>query len=59
MVRPRRQRAFVATGRCKRWTCNFTDRVFAGFGAPTSGVGVIIYHDQLIFVISPKDKGRD
>ena len=46
------------TGRYKRWSGTFTDRVFVGFGAPTSGVGGIIYYDQLIFVISPKDNGR-
>ncbi|MBW8756079.1 MAG: hypothetical protein JF586_00585 [Burkholderiales bacterium] len=42
------------TGRYKRWTGRFTDRVFVGFGAPTSGVGGIIYYDQLLFVISPQ-----
>jgi hypothetical protein len=40
------------TGRYQRWTGTFTDRVFVGFGAPTSGVGGIIYYDQLIFRIS-------
>jgi len=42
------------TGKYKRWTGTFTDRVFVGFGAPTSGVGGIIYYDQLIFRISGK-----
>ena len=37
------------TGRFQKWTGTFTDRVFVGFGAPTSGVGGIIYYDQLIF----------
>ena len=40
------------TGKYKKWTGTFTDRVFVGFGAPTSGVGGIIYYDQLIFRIS-------
>jgi hypothetical protein len=40
------------TGRYANWTGTFTDRVFVGFGAPTSGVGGIIYYDQLIFRIS-------
>lgn len=40
------------TGRYKKLTGTFTDRVFVGFGAPTSGVGGIIYYDQLIFRIS-------
>jgi hypothetical protein len=40
------------TGRYKNWTGTFTDRVFVGFGAPNSGVGGIIYYDQLIFRIS-------
>lgn len=40
------------TGRFQKWTGTFTDRVFVGFGAPTSGVGGIIYYDQLLFVIS-------
>lgn len=42
------------TGRYKRWTGTFTDRVFVGFGAPTSGVGGIVYYDQLMFRISGK-----
>lgn len=33
-------------------TGTFTDRVFVGFGAPTSGVGGIVYYDQLLFSIS-------
>jgi hypothetical protein len=42
------------TGRFKGWKGTFTDRVFVGFGAPNSGVGGIIYYDQLLFRISPK-----
>jgi hypothetical protein len=42
------------TGKYKGWTGTFTDRVFVGFGAPTSGVGGIIYYDQLWFSISGK-----
>jgi hypothetical protein len=42
------------TGRYANWTGTFTDRVFVGFGAPTSGVGGIIYYDQLWFSISGK-----
>lgn len=42
------------TGKYKAWTGTFTDRVFVGFGAPTSGVGGIIYYDQLLFRISGK-----
>jgi len=42
------------TGRFKQWTGTYTDRVFVGFGAPTSGVGGIVYYDQLWFVITPK-----
>ncbi|NRF67189.1 hypothetical protein HLB44_09360 [Aquincola sp. S2] len=41
------------TGKFKRWTGTFTDRVFVGFGAPTSGVGGIIYYDQLWFRVTP------
>lgn len=41
------------TGRYKPWTGTFTDRVFVGFGAPTSGVGGIIYYDQLWFRVMP------
>ena len=36
----------------RHWTGTFTDRVFVGFGAPTSGVGGIVYYDQLWFSIS-------
>jgi hypothetical protein len=42
------------TGKYKNWTGTFTDRVFVGFGAPTSGVGGIIYYDQLWVSISGK-----
>lgn len=42
------------TGKYKNWKGTFTDRVFVGFGAPTSGVGGIIYYDQLIFNITPR-----
>ena len=42
------------TGRYKKWTGTYTDRVFVGFGAPESGVGGIIYYDQLWFSISGK-----
>lgn len=42
------------TGRYSKWAGTFTDRVFVGFGAPTSGVGGIIYYDQLIFSIFGK-----
>lgn len=41
------------TGRFKNWRGSFTDRVFVGFGAPTVGVGGIVYYDQLIFGINP------
>lgn len=34
------------------WSGTYTDRVFVGFGAPTSGVGGIVYYDQLWFSIS-------
>ena len=40
------------TGKFKHWTGTYTDRVFVGFGAPTSGVGGIVYYDQLWFSIS-------
>ncbi|HUG22366.1 hypothetical protein [Piscinibacter sp.] len=40
------------TGRFEGWTGSFTDRVFVGFGAPTSGVGGIIYYDQLLFRVT-------
>jgi hypothetical protein len=33
---------------------SYTDRVFVGFGAPTSGVGGIVYYDQLWFSIFGK-----
>lgn len=42
------------TGKYANWTGTFTDRVFVGFGAPTSGVGGIVYYDQLWFSISGK-----
>jgi hypothetical protein len=42
------------TGRFQNWSGTYTDRVFVGFGAPTSGVGGIIYYDQLWFSISGK-----
>lgn len=35
-----------------QWTGTYTDRVFVGFGPPTSGVGGIVYYDQLWFSIS-------
>ena len=47
------------TGKYKNWTGTFTDRVFVGFGLPTSGVGGIIYYDQLWFSISGKQPGGD
>jgi hypothetical protein len=40
------------TGRYQRWSGTYTDRVFVGFGAPTSGVGGIVYYDQLWFSIT-------
>lgn len=40
------------TGRYQAMTGTYTDRVFVGFGAPTSGVGGIVYYDQLWFSIS-------
>lgn len=40
------------TGKYKNWSGTYTDRVFVGFGAPTSGVGGIVYYDQLWFSIS-------
>ena len=43
------------TGKYKHWKGSFTDRVFVGFGAPTSGVGGIVYYDQLIFGITPRN----
>ena len=42
------------TGRFKNWTGTYTDRVFVGFGAPTSGVGGIVYYDQLWFRVTGK-----
>ena len=48
------------SGKYKNWTGTYTDRVFVGFGAPTSGVGGIIYYDQLWFSISGKNpSGQD
>jgi len=40
------------SGRFRHWSGSFTDRVFVGFGSPDSGVGGIVYYDQLIFSIS-------
>lgn len=40
------------TGRFKGWTGTYTDRVFVGFGAPSSGVGGIVYYDQLWFKVT-------
>jgi hypothetical protein len=42
------------TGKYRKWTGTFTDRVFVGFGEPESGVGGIVYYDQLWFSISGK-----
>lgn len=42
------------TGKYRKWTGTYTDRVFVGFGAPESGVGGIVYYDQLWFSISGK-----
>jgi hypothetical protein len=42
------------TGKFKKWSGTYTDRVFVGFGLPSSGVGGIIYYDQLWFSISGK-----
>jgi len=42
----------AGTGKYKGWTGTYTDRVFVGFGAPSSGVGGIVYYDQLWFGIS-------
>ncbi len=42
------------TGLYQAWTGTFSDRVFVGFGAPTSGVGGIVYYDQLWFGITGK-----
>lgn len=40
------------TGAFRNWGGTYTDRVFVGFGEPTSGVGGIVYYDQLWFSIS-------
>lgn len=40
------------TLRFQNWAGTYTDRVFVGFGAPTSGVGGIVYYDQLWFSIT-------
>lgn len=42
------------TRKYKNWTGTYTDRVFVGFGLSTSGVGGIVYYDQLWFSISGK-----
>ncbi|MCB1703012.1 MAG: hypothetical protein KDI14_19545 [Halioglobus sp.] len=42
------------TRKYAKWSGTYTDRTFIGFGAPTSGVGGIIYYDQLWFSISGK-----
>ena len=42
------------TGKYTNWTGTFSDRVFVGFGAPTAGIGGIVYYDQLWFSISGK-----
>jgi hypothetical protein len=42
------------TGKYMNWSGTYTDRVFVGFGLPTSGVGGIVYYDQLWFGISGK-----
>jgi hypothetical protein len=42
------------TGKYASWTGTFSDRVFVGFGAPTAGVGGIVYYDQLWFSITGK-----
>jgi hypothetical protein len=42
------------TGKYRQWTGTFSDRVFVGFGEPTSGVGGIVYYDQLWFAITGK-----
>jgi hypothetical protein len=42
------------TGSYAGWSGTFSDRVFVGFGAPTSGVGGIVYYDQLWFSINGK-----
>lgn len=40
------------TDKYKNWSGTYTDRVFVGFGEPTSGIGGIVYYDQLWFSIS-------
>lgn len=42
------------TGKYQAWSGTYTDRVFVGFGASDSGVGGIVYYDQLWFSISGK-----
>ena len=42
------------TGRYAGWAGTYTDRVFVGFGLPTSGVGGIVYYDQLWFKVTAK-----
>lgn len=42
------------TRKYRNWSGTYTDRVFVGFGAPESGVGGIVYYDQLWFSISGK-----
>lgn len=42
------------TGKYAKWSGTYTDRVYVGFGLPESGVGGIIYYDQLWFSISGK-----
>ena len=39
------------TDKYANWKGTFSDRVFVGFGAPTAGVGGIVYYDQLWFTI--------
>ena len=40
------------TGKFQNWVGTYTDRVFVGFGAPSVGVGGIVYYDQLWFSVS-------
>ncbi|HJV62631.1 MAG TPA: hypothetical protein VJ743_16915 [Albitalea sp.] len=40
------------TGKYQGWSGTFTDSVFVAFGAPTSGVGEIVYCDQVMFSFS-------
>ncbi len=42
------------SGRFKGWSGTYTDRVFVGFGNASSGVGGIVYYDQLWFSVSAK-----